>query len=233
MKSKTLVAVSLCALVGGAAFAQDAEPSTDGPSSLQETPASSEAPAGPKGFEIGLRTGYALGLGSLAGSASGEGTSMSDFTSGMVPIQIDLGYRFNGNWFAGAYFQYGFGFIKESACGASGASCSATDLRFGIEGQYHLMPGMQIDPWVGLGVGYESVNISASEGGLTLSTSVTGLEFVNLSVGGDYRVSPNLGVGPFVGLTVGQYSSAFDTDIQEKAIHMWLSLGVRGAFDVM
>lgn len=232
MRNKLLVAVSLCTLVGGAAFAQDAEPSTDGASSLEESHASSQAPAGPKGFEVGLRTGYALGLGSLAGSASGDGASMSDFTPGMIPFQVDVGYRFDGNWFAGAYFQYGIGFIKDEACGG-GASCSATDLRFGIEGQYHLMPGNQIDPWVGLGVGYESVGVSASEGGLSISTSVTGLEFANLSLGGDYRVSPNLGVGPYLGLTVGQYSSAFDTDIPEKALHMWLSIGVRGVFDVM
>lgn len=237
MKSNTLWALALGTLLGGAALAQDTtEPMPDGPSST-EAEATSPAAEGPSGVEIGLRAGYALPLGDAE-----SGSSMSDAFSGMVPLQLDLGYRVNGNWFAGAYFQYGFAFVKDG-CAGSGVSCSASDLRFGIQAQYHVMPTAAFDPWVGLGIGYEILHISLSDdaSGASGSESLSGLEFANLSIGGDYHLSPTFSVGPVIQLTVAQYMnasiSAGDTDvsgsIDNKGMHMWLSFGLRGVFDVM
>jgi len=240
MKSNILLAIALGTLLGGAAWAQDAgssEPSTDDIPVSTETDAS--APAGPHGFEVGLRAGFALPLGSVTG---GGGVSMSDAFSGMVPLQVDLGYRVNGNWFAGAYFQYGLAFVKDQGCGP-GVDCTASDLRFGIQAQYHVLPRAQLDPWVGLGIGYEILHLSLSDPASdeTGSESLSGLEFANLSIGGDYKLSPTFSVGPVIQLTVAQYmnlslsggDAELSGSIDSKAVHMWLSFGVRGVFDMM
>jgi hypothetical protein len=241
MKSNTLLAVALGTLLGGAALAQDTGATEPNPDDTQASAAMEPSPAtgsaGPRGFEVGLRAGFALPLGSLAGDSG----SLSDGFSGMVPLQLDLGYRVNRSWFAGAYLQYGFAFVKDAGCG-SGTSCSASDLRFGLEAQYHVLPLAQLDPWVGLGIGYEVLHLSVTDTGSGVGGSVSyrGLEFANLSLGGDYKLSPTLSVGPVIQLTIAEYMNGslsspdlnLSSGIDNKAIHMWLSFGVRGVFDV-
>jgi hypothetical protein len=210
-----LLAVALV-LVGSAALAQAPAPETQ-----------ADQMAAIKGVEVGLRLGYAIPMGSAV-----SGTSLSDTTSGQIPLQLDAGYRFDQNWFAGAYV--GFGIVLPKNCPA-GDSCSGNDLRFGVEGQYHLSQlGLSFDPWLGLGVGYEIGHASDNSG----SSNLKGLEFANLSLGANFRMSPNFGLGPVLGLTLGQYSTISSGDASvdvgdAKAMHMWLQLGVRGVFDLM
>lgn len=242
MKRSTLWAIAVGTLLGGAAMAQDTgstEPSTGadqgeghGPLSTETNIEEYSAIPGPSGFEIGFRVGYAIPLGDASGGT--PSTPLSDLVSGMVPLQLDVGYRINGRWMAGAYAQYGFAFAKDRACGGDpSVSCSAHDIRVGAEGQYHLMPVSVIDPWVGLGIGYEWLTVTASAGGISASATTRGMEFFNVSAGADYKLDPKLGVGPFIGLSVGQYSSSGGFDIPDKSLHMWLSFGMRGVFDIL
>jgi outer membrane protein W len=218
----TAAVAALGATFAGTAMADDAK----GPSS---------------GVEVGLRAGYGIPLGSAEGApAGGQASAMSDSFSGMIPIQIDALYMINPNIRVGLYFQYGLVSLADKfaggVCKASGVSCSAHDLRYGVQAHYHIMPENQIDPWVGLGIGMESVSGSASAGGQSIDFGVSGLEFLNIQAGADYKVMPNLGVGPFVNFSLGQYSSATQNgqsaDIQNKAMHEWLIIGVRGAYDI-
>jgi hypothetical protein len=197
--------------------------------------ANAEADGG--AVEVGLRTGYALPLGDATGG--NPGTSLGDVISGMVPIWIDAGYRLNSNLYIGADFQYGITFINndKTGCGASGANCSSNDLMFGVNLHYHLMPSQIIDPWLGAGIGYEILNLSQGNSGEHLN----GFQFFNLQVGGDYKVMPNLAVGPFVTLSFAQFSSCGATadgmsspncSVQQQALHEWLTIGVRGAYDI-
>jgi len=206
------------------------------------------ADATPTGIEVGLRAGYAIPLGDAVGAPSGgQSTSLSNAFSGMIPIQVDAGYRFTPNMMVGAFFQYGIGMIATgngslgAACNQSGVSCSGSDLMFGAQFHYHLMPDQTIDPWAGIGVGYEIANLSASAGGQSTGTSFSGFQFVNLQIGGDYKVMPNLGVGPFVMFSLGEYSgcsysggaaSGTSCSIQNTAMHEWLTFGIRGAYDI-
>jgi outer membrane protein W len=197
------------------------------------------------GIEVGLRTGYALPLGNTVGAPSGAtAPSLSDSVSGMVPIWVDAGYRSTPNMVVGAFFQYGIAFVntgKEAGCSTSGVSCSANDLMFGAQFHYHLMPDQTIDPWAGIGIGYEILNGSESAGGQSASSSFSGFQFVNLQIGGDYKVMPNLGVGPFVMFSLGEYSgcstsvpgvSSGSCTINNTAMHEWLTFGIRGAYDI-
>ena len=194
------------------------------------------------GVEIGLRTGYAIPLGnSTGGSAS---AALNKTFNGVVPIWIDAGYRVNPNIYVGAFFQYGIALLNSTAasgCSSSGVSCSGSDMMFGIDAHYHLMPSGPFDPYVGRGVGYEIASVSVSGGGASASASLSGIQFVNLQLGADYKAMPNLGIGPFVMFSLGQYgscsyggaySSLGNCSIPQTAIHEWLPLGVRGEYDI-
>jgi hypothetical protein len=208
------------------------------------TGSAARADATPTGVELGLRSGYAIPLGNAVG---GNGNNaLSNTVSGVVPIWIDAGYRLNPSLMIGAYFQYGIGFVPGTAgsgqvtCATPGISCSANDLMFGVQAHYHFMPDATFDPWAGLGVGYEILNLSASANGTSAGQSVNGFQFVNVQAGGDYKVMPNFGVGPFVMFSLGQYSncslsgaaSSSTCTIPQTAMHEWLTLGVRGVYDI-
>src|SRR5271166_5574610 len=186
--------------------------------------------------QLGLRTGYALPLGDAAG---GGNSSLGNIVTGMIPIWLDAGYRLNPNIYIGADFAYGITFINndKTGCGMPGASCSSNDLMFGIDAHYHFMPDAQFDPWAGVGVGYEI--LSLSEG--PASANFNGFQFLNLQGGADYKVTPQLGVGPFLMFSLGQYSSCSESSggmsagsctIPQQAMHEWLTIGVRGTYDI-
>lgn len=201
------------------------------------------------GIELGLRTGYSLPLGSVGNAAttapagSAQSLDMSTLFSGRLPIWLDAGYRITPNIYVGAFFQYGIVFPASNAttgCGNNQVSCSGHDLQFGVGAHFHFLPDEVFDPWAGLGIGYESATLSQSVGTQSGDTTVSGFQFLNLQLGGDYKAMPNLGIGPFVSLSLGEYSSASVTagaqsvsaDIPNKALHEWLTFGVRGAYDI-
>ncbi|WP_164021492.1 outer membrane beta-barrel protein [Pyxidicoccus trucidator] len=201
------------------------------------------------GFVLGLRAGYGVPFGNAVGTEDedDEGAKLSDTVSGVIPLQVDLGYFINSNLYLGASFQYGLGQFAEDCDGDfDDASCGVTQLRVGLNLAYHFSPSATLSPWLGVGVGYEhlSLNVSGEAAGTSIdaSTTASGFEFVNAQGGVDFRVSDKISVGPFATLTVAQYSTSgvkldvegdspldFDEseDIENKAIHAWLYGGVR------
>lgn len=201
------------------------------------------------GFAVGLRAGYGLPLGNAVGAEEGEDANkLSDAVSGVIPLQLDVGYFINSHLYLGGAFQYGFGFLPEDSsesCDVEGVSCSVTQLRFGLNLAYHFAPDATVNPWVGVGVGYETLTlkVSGEANGVSASASNTakGFEFANAQGGIDFALSPTFSVGPFVTFTVAQYASNSvsvegipgeeleegSQDIENKAIHSWLYGGVR------
>jgi outer membrane protein W len=192
------------------------------------------ADEGPRGFELGARIGYALPMGSAQ-----EDAKMSDAISGQLPLVLDAGYRITPNIYVGAYGQIGYVMQSDKAC-PDGVSCSATDIKLGANVHYHFLPAATFDPWVGVGAGYEWLHSSASKGEMDVSSTGHGFELLNLQVGGDYRLAKQVAIGPFVGFSLGQYSKASITtngkeasgDIEKTAMHEWLTLGVKGTFNL-
>jgi len=235
------------------AWAQDELADSSG-DAAKPTPSADESIAPDQGasaaesgkFVLGLRLGYALPMGSLANNPDGSSSKMTDGVAGHFPIWLDLGYMVSPNVMLGAYAQYAFGSVAgdlKRACdqaSSAGISCSAHDIRLGFQAQYHVAPQAMVNPWFGLGVGYELLTIGFSGAGQSGSTTAEGFEFANLQAGADIKALPNLGVGPFVSFSFGQYGSVSNSgsvaeggsggDIENKAIHEWLTLGVRGAF---
>ncbi|MCP3138304.1 outer membrane beta-barrel protein [Pyxidicoccus xibeiensis] len=202
------------------------------------------------GFSLGLRAGYGVPFGSAVGAENegSEAPELSDSVSGMVPVQLDVGYFINSNLYLGGSFQYGFGFLAEDEdCDGDNVSCGVSQMRFGVNLAYHFAPQAKINPWLGVGAGYETLTLSISgeENGVSAEASSTakGFEFVNAQGGVDFNVSDTVSVGPFVTYTVAQYSSTTmridieglpgdgeeeeTEDIENTAIHSWLYGGVR------
>ena len=108
--------------------------------------------------------------------------------------------------------------------------------RLGVQGTYTLATTGSIVPWFGAGIGYEWNTIDDGFDEATFK----GWEYLNLQAGGDFRVGPQLWVGPYVMFSIGQYSDVenegvsgnFDEEIADKAMHQWLSVGLRGKFDL-
>ena len=201
--------------------------------------AASTASASATGLDVGARVGYGIPFGNLEYSAtdSNRDEPLNDFVTGQVPIWIDLGYRLIRSVLVGAYFQYGFAFVKDCP---SGVNCSAHDTRLGLQAQRRFLPGEPIDPWVGFGIGYEWLGASQRVGGRETDISFDGFEFANFQAGLDFATVAGLSVGPFASLSLGEYShisvappdlGSGGGDIARKDIHEWLVLGVKAAFD--
>ena len=196
------------------------------------------APPGPpeSGVSIGLSVGYGLPMGNFA-----QNFAFSDYFSGAVPLQVDVGWRFNPNLYLGAFFQYGFAFLSTKAkdfCSASGLSCSGSDIQFGVDFVYTFLPYSTFAPYVGLGMGWEIANDSYSGAGQSFSESVSGFQFARILVGGDFRVGSAFRVGPFVNFSLAQFGSISSSDstvngsIPNKALHEWLQFGIKGTVDL-
>jgi hypothetical protein len=190
----------------------------------------------PSGLALGVRTGYALMLGSMGGS--GGGAALTGTTTGVVPIWIDAGYRFNPKIAVGGYFQYNLGSGLENHCPYG--PCTTRDIQIGAQVLYYLMPDSPVDPWIGIGVGYEFLNYVDSGGGIT-DYSWNGIDFLTLQAGGDFKAMASLGLGPFVAFSFGEFlnCSTWETRTYvgpclgiERTLHEWLTFGIRGAYDI-
>lgn len=185
-------------------------------------------------FEAGVRVGLAFPLGDIQ-----QDSALVDSIAWSVPLQIEAGARI-GPAFVGGYFSYAFGKAGSRLDGLS--SKSASDVRVGFEVLWHFAPGAAVDPWAGLGIGYEWLNFSAPVGTSTVNVSVRGFEFLDAQAGLDFRLGQLFRLGPYVMATLGQYSTGSGdltgasggtisgtSDITEKKFHGWLSVGLRMA----
>lgn len=204
-------------------------------------------------FELGLRTGYALPLGRYAdvrqigSTVQDDVNALSDDAYGAIPLWLDLGYRLTPALVIGVYNMFGLVLPKSGAASdplgggcPEGLDCFAIGVRFGVQAQYRFLPGAPVDPWLGLGLGYEWIT-SHVEGrvfGIPIDvvTDHAGLELLHLQGGVDWHLARALALGPFASVSAMQYTSCsatLDGDespcrLPDKAWHGWLVLGVRG-----
>jgi hypothetical protein len=214
--------------------AQPAQPSD--PKGEQEP--KPDAPPARTGFQIAVRPGVAIPMGSLA-----KDLAQNDVFGPQAAFNLDIGGKIIPNLFIGGYLGLNLGGTggKTADTCKNGVTCAAASLRIGIEAQYHIIPDGKINPWVGYGIGFESSAVSRSNGLITSNISAAGPEFAHLMGGVDFRISKVFGIGPFVDFSVAQYSSGTigttvngtsvtPQDIKDKAIHEWLTLGAKFVF---
>ena len=196
-----------------------------------------DAPPEHRGFQLALRTGIALPFGSVNG-----GTAMSDAFSAQAPLLLDLGWKVIPNLFVGAFGGAAVGGAAgqvDTTCQNLGVSCVGVAYRFGIVAEWNFRPDKTVNPWAGYGVGYEIGSSSGDSAKNSVSNSVSGFDYAHLLGGVDFRLQDWFGIGPFVDAAIGSYDVAKNETNQggrvldrggavtDKAIHIWLTLGVR------
>jgi len=207
------------------------------------------------GFQAGVRVAYTDGVGVVY-----KGVHLSDASSGALPLLVDVGWRIAPELYVGVYGQYAPVFLKTYALTCpSGSSCTAQDWRFGVEADYHFAPRFTLDPYVGLGVGYEVLHTSLRgvtpvlQGNNLLLATVQesftdrGWEFVALTSGLDWRFCESLGAGIFWLVTVGEYNvqaasgTATSPGMPQETLsfapiqfapHALVFVGLRGTFNL-
>ncbi len=201
------------------------------------------APPAHRGFQMALRTGFAMPFGTAQKAGNGlPKTKMSDFVGGQVPFFIEIGGKPIKQLFIGGYFGLGVGPAggdAADACDDQNVDCLGVSTRFGVEVQYHILPHEDLNPWVGYGIGFETASLAVKDGDEDGSLNYGGFEFARLSGGVDFRISRVFGLGPFVDFSMGTYGTYrwdapkfedSDGDIAETALHEWLTVGARFVF---
>jgi hypothetical protein len=194
-------------VLGGKTWAAEVASSTEWPPRL--------------GWELGFRTGVIFPGGDLV-----PGSKLSVGVGVQFPLVIDVGYRISDIVFVGAVGQIALGTLGSGSCGPTD-SCLEWNGRVGAEVQLHpLGRAGRLDPWFGVGFGYEWQTYQDSSETLT----VGGFDFLNLDVGIDFPVG-KVHLGPFFGFTLGQFSQASDSgksnSIDDKSLHYWFCLGLK------
>jgi hypothetical protein len=223
-------AFSVVSALAALASAQDLDP---------EAAVAHRAPPAHRGFQMAVRSGYSLPFGRVQG---GPGGKMSDLVTGQVPLFIELGGKPIKPVFIGGYLGFAAGAVAgdmDDRCDTDDLDCAALSFRLGIEAQYHILPHEDLNPWVGYGIGVESLVIGIAKGDEDGSITHTGFEFARFMAGVDYRINRTIGLGPFADFTMSQYSRyRVDAPVIEdtegshddKALHYWLTLGARVVF---
>jgi hypothetical protein len=228
--SHRLSEVALVLVVTGAATCATpaVAAAAEGEGEGQEASPSADLPT-PSGLRVALRSGVALPLGD-AFSASG---AMSDTITGSIPVRLDVGYRFARHFYVGAVGQLAA--IVPNSC-VSDARCSGSDMRLGAMIAAHLLPTRLVDPWLGVGIGYESLSVSRSVGGSSVDISARGLEIFDVELGVDLRPTRSLRLGPVISSSIGSYTrvavNGTPTSDFATSTHAWVMLGFRGAYDL-
>jgi len=183
------------------------------------------APAPRHGFQMSIRTGYAIPMGNAYSNEK-----MSQGFGGQVPFLFDVGGKVGNYIFIGGNLGLNFG-----GCGDVVANdCASVSFRLGAEIIFNILPRNRVNPWVGYGIGIEASGVSANGG--TESISFFGPEFAHFLGGVDFRVSKGFGVGPFADFGIGEYTKASVTQNNQtisgtldggKAVHEWLTLGAK------
>jgi hypothetical protein len=196
------------------------------------------------GFQIAFRTGMAFPFGQASGAPDDE---LGRRYGWQIPLLIDVGGRFERSFFLGGYFGLGLGSTGKDtrvdrACSDDDQNskndivCTSVSFRLGIEFQYAFAPEAHLNPWIGYGLGLEgaSATITDDISGYKETVSSSGVTYAQFSAGFDLR--KKVGFGPFIDVAFGQYGQTttdlgkggkFKYSIEQRALHAWLTLGIR------
>ena len=196
-----------------------------------------ETPPARRGFQLAIRSGAAIPLGSVSPTVK-----MSDALGVQVPLIVDVGAKVIPNLLLGGYVGVAVGGAAgqiEQACNQVGVNCTGIGFRFGVMAQWNFRPDKRVNPWLGYAFGYELGGSSGSNDPNSVSNSIRGFEFGHLLAGIDFRLQDYFGVGPFVDASLGRYDYAkneinsggnvVDTGgtLAAKSFHSWVIIGLR------
>jgi hypothetical protein len=186
-------------------------------------------------FSMAVRSGASIPAGSID-----ERSTMNDFVAWQVPVFVDVGVRPIPQLFLGTYVGVGFGAVSDeferTLCAPR--DCSAQSGHLGVEAQYQFSTADRSKPWIGYGIGFESLSSTGFS-----ESSLRGPEYARFMAGIDFLLWPEIAAGPFIDGTLGRYTSfnaeqrvlgassasttALEGEVASPGLHSWLTLGMR------
>jgi hypothetical protein len=166
-----------------------------------------------------------------------SGTNLGDSVAWGFPLQGDVQFRFFKSFAAGPYVRYAPTSLASSlqdGCSTYGISCSASDLSFGVLGEYRFSDRLEGGPWLGALVGWEMLKSTRSASGKHTTETDSGPQ-VGVRAGMDFELG-GITLGPWAAFQMAQFSNAqvdqsgspsTSGTIANKALHGWFEVGVR------
>jgi hypothetical protein len=196
------------------------------------------------GFQLDTRVSVQAPSGSIS-----EATGLSSLLGARTYWAFDLGWKVNDWLFLGGYVGVsmgGAGGAVSQACQAAsdalaqsgdytsnGSACLALSADIGGIAIASLNPSGFVNPWVGVGLGYEhqTYMFAGANGdfdGPELPVLLAGVEFRTRTTDGRSL----LGIGPYLGATFQKYSdgqvAAFEgASALSASTHTWIHVGAR------
>ncbi len=228
-----------CALAAVAALASAAHPAL----ARAETSSPDLSPVSPlradHGLQLGVRLGYSLPTGSIGGDATSAGTSLSHLETAVVPIGVDAGYRLAPRLYVGGTATWGpaTAAAGPNPCSAPGVSCFRQDAQVRGELRVYLAPYGKVGWWASVGAGWEFASFAQSVRGSTTTATLTGPVIPDFQLGFDIRRQATA-VGFYFGLSVAEFvtqgvdpaAAPESAWISDRAIHTYVTLGMRGSY---
>lgn len=197
--------------------------------------AASDAVAGPPRLVASLGLSRSIPDGHLS-----DGVPMNDFTSPLLGLRADVGFRITPRWMAAVVADVAGdgnpGLAQRQACDAAAVECTVSSMRLSLEGRYVSSPDAAQTWWAGAGFGAETARVTIRGSKETpdyLPTYEGGL-FPRLTGGWDQRVNRWFGWGFHGAFSMGRYEKRAKGDSEVTsdipggtAVHSWLDFGVR------
>lgn len=222
---KPLVAVHLLSLVTASAVCAGAAPrdatQLDAPAEDGRTaaPASSTTAETDRAFnnqgiqlqasgpELSLRLGYAA----LAGRTDAAAPLRSRARA-MLPLRLDLGYRWQRRWLFSAFGETGPGLLAATTS-ATCESCTLEWRRVGAQVQYRWWDTPTWNAWLGVGVGFQWFFTNRNDTADRKRTS-RGFEIANLQVGTERSFFGGISLGPYWEAALGRFTTEQSTCVR-------------------
>jgi len=188
-------------------------------------------------FEAGARLGVNFPFGQ-----SSAGKSLSTNVGPAFALSVELGVRLLGRYELAVVGLYALGTVNtttSAGCYTGSNACTAATGELGLEFIYHPLGLAAVDPFVGVGGGYEWLPIWATVSGRNYNLALGGWNWVQVQGGVEFAVGKLVRVGPYLALSVGEYDTVSYTvptasgplsgsgAVANPAAHLWLSVGMR------
>ena len=192
------------------------------------------------------RTAFLMSAAAGVGLPLGEayaGKPLADWLSVAFPLTFELGTRILGRYELAVTGTYSLGVARStgaSGCYNASNGCSASVGQVGLAFLWHPLGLTAVDPYLGVGVGYEWLEIRATVQGKNFDQSFGGWNVTMLQGGVDFSLGGAFTVGPYVQASLGEYLTSSYTvptqgggvqsgssSVANPAVHFWLAVGVR------
>ena len=191
-----------------------------------------EPPTARRGPQIGVRAEVARPVGAFTVGAR----EIAEVMRFEMPVALDVGYRFEGLWFAGISGAVGGGVIGSdlsSTCGAG--DCSIRTYRLGGFFVASFRGDSLVSPWLGFGGGYTQWELRIEDDRGEVYVGARGFELPRVLAGLDLRLHRLFGLGLYAAGALGVHTTrmletahtSVEEGTSEPEIHGRVAVGLR------